>query len=71
MTQLQDAVLGVERNGRLTEHGREMAYGLSRTMDYYTAHATALLYAEVSRLVALRLAAENVPGANANKEGQQ
>lgn len=58
MEQLQDAVLGVERGGRLTEHGRNMAYEISRTMDYYTAHATALLYAEVSRLVAMRLAGE-------------
>ncbi len=71
MARLEDVMLGVAKDGRLTEYGLESAYEMSRTMDYYTANATALLYTEIARLVALRLAAENVPGAKANKEGQR
>ena len=55
---LKDAMQGVAKDGRLTEYGRESAYELSRALDYYTAHTAALLYAEVARLVALRMAGE-------------
>lgn len=62
MASLQDVMQGVTKEGRLTEYGRENAYYISRTMDYYTAQSAALLYAEVARLVALRMAAEAMPG---------
>lgn len=64
---LEEVMQGLAQNGRLTETGLSTAYTVSRTMDYYTAHTAALLYAEIARLVALRMAAEAMPGKGGEK----
>ena len=59
---LEEAMQGLAKGGRLTDTGLSTAYTLSRAVDYYTAHTAGLLWAEVARLVALRMAAEAMPG---------